>query len=61
MLQTCKSHTFLADGLPVSKMPNSFFLLHSGGAVYRFNMDGGEKQKFYEDQGAFSGIALCHK
>jgi len=30
-----------------------------GGTVYRFNMDGGDRKKFYEDQGAFAGIALC--
>jgi hypothetical protein len=31
----------------------------SGGAVYRFNMDGGERKRFYEDEGSFAGIALC--
>lgn len=31
----------------------------SGGAVYRFNMDGKDRRKFYEEEGAFAGIALC--
>jgi len=31
----------------------------SGGAVYRFNMDGKDRKKFYEDEGSFAGIALC--
>jgi len=32
----------------------------SGGAVYRFNMDGKDRRRVYEEGGAFAGIALCN-
>lgn len=32
-----------------------------GGAVYRFDMDGGEnRRRLYEEAGALTGIALSH-
>ncbi|KAK3329501.1 hypothetical protein B0H66DRAFT_571973 [Apodospora peruviana] len=49
-----------AIGLAVDKLNRHIYATDLGGAVYRFNMDGGERKKFYEDQGSFSGIALCH-
>ncbi|KAK3694907.1 hypothetical protein B0T22DRAFT_477621 [Podospora appendiculata] len=48
-----------AIGLAIDKTNRHIYVTEIGGAVYRFNMDGSDKRKFYEDQGAFAGIALC--
>ncbi|KAK4218285.1 putative dehydrogenase [Rhypophila decipiens] len=49
-----------AIGLAVDKKNKHIYVADLGGSVYRFNLDGGERIKFYEDQGSFSGIALCN-
>ncbi|KAK3984384.1 armadillo-type protein [Cladorrhinum sp. PSN332] len=46
-------------GLALDKKNRHIYATDLGGAVYRFNMDGGERKKFYEDEGSFAGIALC--
>ncbi|KAK3388872.1 armadillo-type protein [Sordaria brevicollis] len=50
-----------AIGLAIDKTTRHIYATDLGGAVYRFNMDGSGKQKFYEDQGAFTGIALLEQ
>ncbi|KAM7188730.1 putative dehydrogenase [Naviculisporaceae sp. PSN 640] len=48
-----------AIGLAVDKRNKHIYATDLGGSVYRFDLDGGGRTKFYEDQGSFSGIALC--
>ncbi|KAK3951792.1 armadillo-type protein [Pseudoneurospora amorphoporcata] len=50
-----------AIGLAIDKTTRHIYATDLGGAVYRFNVDGSGKQKFYEDQGAFTGIALLEQ
>ncbi|KAK3393684.1 hypothetical protein B0H63DRAFT_386091 [Podospora didyma] len=50
-----------AIGLAIDKKNRHIYATDLGGAVYRFNMDGSDKKKFYEDQGSFAGIALCDR
>ncbi|KAK2612289.1 hypothetical protein QQS21_001715 [Conoideocrella luteorostrata] len=49
-----------AIGVKVDPKNQHIYATDLGGAVYRFNMDGGAKKKFYEDAGAFTGISLAH-
>ncbi|KAK0734183.1 hypothetical protein B0T26DRAFT_746129 [Lasiosphaeria miniovina] len=47
-----------AIGLAIDKKNRHIYATDLGGAVYRFNMNGKDKKKLYEDQGSFGGIAL---
>ncbi|KAK0630009.1 armadillo-type protein [Bombardia bombarda] len=47
-----------AIGLAIDKTSRHIYATDLGGSVYRFNMDGGDRKRFYEDQGSFSGIAF---
>jgi len=49
-----------AIGLAIDKTNRHIYATGLGGVVYRFDMDGGNRKKFYEDEGAFAGIALCN-
>ena len=49
-----------AIGLTIDKKNRHIYATDLGGSVYRFNMDGSNKQKFYDGEGAFTGIALSH-
>ncbi|KAH8196971.1 hypothetical protein TruAng_008865 [Truncatella angustata] len=49
-----------AIGLTIDKKNRHIYATDLGGSVYRFNMDGTNKQKFYDGEGAFTGIALSH-
>lgn len=49
-----------AIGLAIDKKNRHIYATDLGGSVYRFDMDGSNKQKFYDGEGAFTGIALCH-
>ncbi|KAK3341300.1 hypothetical protein B0T25DRAFT_573700 [Lasiosphaeria hispida] len=48
-----------AIGLAIDKTNRYIYATDIGSAVYRFNMDGSDRRKFYEEQGSFAGIALC--
>lgn len=49
-----------AIGIKLDTKDRRMYTTDLGGTVYRFNMDGSEKQKLYEGAGAFAGIALAH-
>lgn len=49
-----------AIGIKVDQTNRQFYTTDLGGAVYRFDMDGRNKKRFYEDGGAFAGITLAH-
>ncbi|KAI1879166.1 hypothetical protein JX265_002120 [Neoarthrinium moseri] len=49
-----------AIGLALDKKNQHIYATDLGGSVYRFNMDGSNKKRFYDDQGSFTGIALSH-
>lgn len=49
-----------AIGLTIDKKNRQIYATDLGGSVYRFNMDGSNKQRFYDGEGAFTGIALSH-
>jgi len=49
-----------AIGLKLDLRNKSIYTTDLGGAVYRFDMDGGNRKKLYEDEGSFSGIGLLH-
>ncbi|KAK4202466.1 putative dehydrogenase [Triangularia verruculosa] len=50
-----------AIGITLDRKNRHIYATDLGGAVYRFNMDGTGRKKFYEDEGSFAGIALCDK
>ncbi|KAK4191798.1 putative dehydrogenase [Podospora australis] len=47
-----------AIGITLDKKNRHIYATDLGGAVYRFNMDGSDRRKFYEDEGSFAGISL---
>jgi hypothetical protein len=49
-----------AVGIKLDLIHHHFYPTDLGGAVYRFNLDGSGRGKFYEDQGSFTGITLAH-
>lgn len=49
-----------AIGLKLDLKNKHIYTTDLGGAVYRFDMDGGNRRKLYEDEGAFTGLALVH-
>jgi len=49
-----------AIGLKLDLRNKHIYTTDLGGAVYRFDMDGGNRKKLYEDEGSFSGIGLVH-
>lgn len=59
-VQMLARHFHEAIGLKIDAVNRHVYITDLGGAVYRFGMDGGEKRKIYETDGAYSGIALAH-
>ncbi|KAH3956548.1 hypothetical protein HBI56_237530 [Parastagonospora nodorum] len=53
-------HFHEAIGLKIDEVNKHIYITDLGGTVYRFKMDGSEKKKIYETDGAYSGIALAH-
>jgi hypothetical protein len=49
-----------AIGLAIDKKSQHIYATDLGGSMYQFDMDGGNKKRFYDGQGAFSGIVLSH-
>jgi 3-hydroxyacyl-CoA dehydrogenase len=49
-----------AIGLALDEKNRHIYSTDLGGCVYRFDMDGGNKVKLFEDQGSFAGITLAH-
>jgi hypothetical protein len=59
-VNTLARHFHEAIGLKIDAVNQHIYITDLGGTVYRFNMDGSEKKKIYETDGAYSGIALAH-
>jgi 3-hydroxyacyl-CoA dehydrogenase len=59
-VKTLARHFHEAIGLKIDAVNRHIYTTDLGGTVYRFNMDGSEKKKIYETDGAYSGIALAH-
>ncbi|KAK7756488.1 hypothetical protein SLS62_001322 [Diatrype stigma] len=49
-----------AIGLKLDPKNRHIYVTDLGGCVYRFTMDGGDKKKFYEGEGAFTGITIAY-
>ncbi len=49
-----------AIGIKLDTKNRHLYSTDLGGSVYRFDMDGGNRVKFYEGSGAFAGIALAY-
>ncbi|KAL2203235.1 hypothetical protein CC79DRAFT_1337882 [Sarocladium strictum] len=49
-----------AIGVKVDSKDRHLYATDLGGSVYRFDMDGGNKKKFYEGNGVFAGITLAY-
>ncbi|KJZ78520.1 hypothetical protein HIM_01911 [Hirsutella minnesotensis 3608] len=50
-----------AIGIKLDARNRHVYTTDLGGAVYRFDMDGRNKKKFYEDEGAYTGITLTYE
>ena len=59
-VKTLARHFHEAIGLKIDSVNHHIYITDLGGTVYRFNMDGSEKKKIYETDGAYSGIGLAH-
>lgn len=49
-----------AIGIKLDVKNRHMYTTDLGGAVYRMNLDGSDRQRFYEGAGAFAGIALAY-
>lgn len=49
-----------AIGVKLDPKNRHIYTTDLGGAVYRFDMDGGNRKRLYEDSGVFAGIALAY-
>ena len=49
-----------AIGIKLDVVNRHFYATDLGGAVYRYDLDGGDRRKVYEDMGAFTGIGIAH-
>jgi hypothetical protein len=49
-----------AIGLALDEKNKHIYTCDLGGTVYRFDADGKNKKRFYDGEGAFSGITLAH-
>lgn len=49
-----------AIGLKLDGKNRHIYVTDLGGSVYRFNMDGSDRKRFYEGEGAFAGITIAH-
>jgi len=59
-VKTLARHFHEAIGLKIDGVNHHIYITDLGGTVYRFNMDGSDKKKIYETDGAYSGIGLAH-
>lgn len=59
-VKTLARHFHEAIGLKIDAINHHIYITDLGGTVYRFNMDGGNKRKIYDTDGAYSGIGLAH-
>ncbi|RMZ68670.1 3-hydroxyacyl- dehyrogenase [Pyrenophora seminiperda CCB06] len=57
---TLARHFHEAIGLKIDAVNRHVYTTDLGGTVYRFDMDGGKKEKIYQTDSAYSGIALAH-
>ncbi|RYP06665.1 hypothetical protein DL765_009399 [Monosporascus sp. GIB2] len=46
-------------GIKLDLRERHIYATDLGGLVYRFDMDGGNKETFYENEGTYAGITLC--
>ncbi|KAH9832796.1 YWTD domain-containing protein [Teratosphaeria destructans] len=53
-------HLHEAIGLKVDEVNKHIYVTDLGGTVYRYDLDGRNCQKLFEDQGQYTGIALAH-
>ena len=53
-------HMHDAIGIAIDKVNSHIFVSDLGGSVYRYDVDGTNRQNFFEDQGVYTGIALAH-
>ncbi|KAK5120091.1 hypothetical protein LTR85_006572 [Meristemomyces frigidus] len=58
--QILASHFHEAIGLKLDDVNKHIYVTDLGGSVYRFDMDGNDRAKLFEDQGVYTGIALAH-
>ena len=49
-----------AIGIKLDVVNRHFYATDMGGAVYRYDLEGGDRRKVYEDMGAFTGIGIAH-
>ena len=49
-----------AIGIKLDLRNRHLYTTDLGGAVYRFNLDGTDRKRLYQDAGAFAGIALAY-
>lgn len=49
-----------AIGLKLDERNGHMYSTDMGGTVYRFNLDGSDRRKMYDELGAYTGIALVH-
>lgn len=57
---TLARHFREAIGLAIDQTNQHIYLTDLGGAIYRMNLDGGDRKKIYDTDSAFSGIALAY-
>ncbi|CEJ93478.1 hypothetical protein VHEMI09062 [[Torrubiella] hemipterigena] len=48
-----------AIGIKLDTRNRHIYATDLGGSVYRFDLNGGDRQRFYEEQGAFTGLTLA--
>ncbi|KAF2770773.1 low density lipo protein receptor [Teratosphaeria nubilosa] len=53
-------HLHEAIGLKVDEANKHIYVTDLGGTVYRYDLDGSNCQKLFENQGQYTGIALAH-
>lgn len=49
-----------AIGIKLDQIHHHLYATDLGGSVYRFNLDGSGRERFYEDEGAFTGVTLAY-
>lgn len=58
--KTLAWHLHEGIGLVVDSVHQNIYVSDLGGCVYRYDMNGNNKAKLFEDQGVYTGIALAH-
>ena len=52
-------HMHDAIGIAIDKVSSHIFVSDLVGTIYRYDVDGTNRQNFFEDQGVYTGIALA--